>query len=301
MSQSTISTFQLFAMFPDEQTAREYLEKRLWPNGTKCPECRSMERITVRKNGYYRCNACKLDFTIRTGTIFERSHVSLDKWMAALYLFVTEPKLTSAKLSEVLAVTLKTASLVLRRIRESQTDNPFVEYRPVVGWSFYRVGDDGSIWTRHGKSGIWKPMKPTIDKYGYRSVMLCDMRGRTDKRLKRIRVCRLVCEAFKGPCPVGHECRHVIERNKLNDRAENLAWGTKQENSADMKRHGTQAYGLDHHQGKLSDADVLAILELRGKTTKASAGRKFGCSRRWIAKIWEGSARKRITYQEVIA
>jgi hypothetical protein len=49
MSKSTISTFELFALFPDEETARTYLEGRLWPSGPICPECKSSERITVRK------------------------------------------------------------------------------------------------------------------------------------------------------------------------------------------------------------------------------------------------------------
>jgi hypothetical protein len=37
MSKSTISTFELFAMFPDQEAARKYLESRLWPNGPRCP------------------------------------------------------------------------------------------------------------------------------------------------------------------------------------------------------------------------------------------------------------------------
>jgi viroplasmin and RNaseH domain-containing protein len=73
MSRSTISTFQLFEIFPDEESARQYLEGRLWPNGTICPECKSRERITTRKGGCYRCNACKMDFTVRTGTILSLS------------------------------------------------------------------------------------------------------------------------------------------------------------------------------------------------------------------------------------
>ncbi len=79
MSQSTISTYELFAMFPDQETARVYLECRLWPEGPKCAVCKSGDRITIRKGGYYRCNACQQDFTVRTGTIFERSHVPLHK------------------------------------------------------------------------------------------------------------------------------------------------------------------------------------------------------------------------------
>src|ERR1051326_5946320 len=81
MSKSTISTFKLFETFPDEQSARKYIEHRLWPDGVKCPTCKSGERITARKRGFYRCNACKLDFTVRTGTIFGRSHVKLHKWL----------------------------------------------------------------------------------------------------------------------------------------------------------------------------------------------------------------------------
>ena len=46
MSRSTISTFKLFELFPDEPSARKYLEGRLWPNGVTCPECKSKERIT---------------------------------------------------------------------------------------------------------------------------------------------------------------------------------------------------------------------------------------------------------------
>jgi hypothetical protein len=68
-------------MFPNQETARVYLEGRLWPNGPRCPVCGLGERITVRKEGFYRCNQCKEDFTVRTGTIFERSHVPLHKWV----------------------------------------------------------------------------------------------------------------------------------------------------------------------------------------------------------------------------
>lgn len=53
----TISTLQLFEMFPDEETARKYLESRLWPNGARCPVCKQGERVATRKDGYYRCHS----------------------------------------------------------------------------------------------------------------------------------------------------------------------------------------------------------------------------------------------------
>ncbi len=113
-----MSTFLFFEMFPDAESARNYLESRLWPNGPTCTVCESRDRITARKNGYYRCNQCKEDFTVRTGTILERSHVPLNKWLYAMYLLVTAPKvISSLQLSKDLGITQKSAWFVLHRIR----------------------------------------------------------------------------------------------------------------------------------------------------------------------------------------
>ena len=120
MSRSTISTFELFRLFPDQESARLYLEARRWPDGPVCPECKSGERITNRKGGYYRCNACKLDFTIRTATIFERSHIPLHKWVYAMYLLVTVRKgISSPQLAKEIGVTRKSAWFVFQRLREA--------------------------------------------------------------------------------------------------------------------------------------------------------------------------------------
>jgi transposase-like protein len=120
MSKSTISTFELFAMYPDQESARTYLEGRLWPEGPKCPVCGLGERITERTGGFYRCNQCKEDFTVRTGTIFERSHVPLHKWVYAMYLLVTARKgISSMQLAKEIGITQKSAWFVLHRLREA--------------------------------------------------------------------------------------------------------------------------------------------------------------------------------------
>ena len=120
MSKSTISTFQLFEMFPDAETARVYLEGRLWPQGARCPVCGLGERITARKGGFYRCNQCKEDFTVRTGTVFERSHIPLHKWVYAMYLLVTARKgISSMQLAKEIGVTQKSAWFMLHRLREA--------------------------------------------------------------------------------------------------------------------------------------------------------------------------------------
>ena len=116
----TISTFELFSMIPDAESARQYIEKRRWPEGVVCPKCQAKaERITVRVGGYYRCNVCDLDFTIRTNTIFERSHIPLHKWLYAMYLLVTARKgISSLQLSKEIGITQKSAWFMLQRIRE---------------------------------------------------------------------------------------------------------------------------------------------------------------------------------------
>jgi transposase-like protein len=124
MSKSTISTFELFAMFPDQESARAYLEKNLWPEGPICPVCGLGERITTRKGGFYRCNQCKEDFTVRTGTVFERSHIPLHKWIYAMYLLLTARKgISSMQLSKEIGIRQASAWFMLHRLREACGSN----------------------------------------------------------------------------------------------------------------------------------------------------------------------------------
>lgn len=125
MSKSPISTVQLFKLYPDEDSARKYLEGLLWPYGPFCPTCKKNDRLTARKSGSYRCNSCKVDFNVRTGTIFGASHVKLHHWLYAMYLLVTARKgISSIQLAKEIGVTQKTAWFVLQRLREACGNDP---------------------------------------------------------------------------------------------------------------------------------------------------------------------------------
>lgn len=125
MSKSTISTFDLFQMFPDADSARAYLEAQRWPNGPACPVCDEARRIYAKRGGFYRCNACLEEFTVRTGTVFERSKVPLNKWLYAMYLLVTSRKgISSLQLAKQIGVTQKTAWFMLQRLREACGNDP---------------------------------------------------------------------------------------------------------------------------------------------------------------------------------
>ena len=113
-----LSTYELMQMFPDEQAAFDYLIPILWAEGPVCPYCQG-KRIKERTTkNYYRCNDCLKIFTIRVGTIFERSHIPLHKWLYAMYLVVTSRKgVSSLQLSKEIGTTQKSAWFLLQRIR----------------------------------------------------------------------------------------------------------------------------------------------------------------------------------------
>lgn len=137
-----------------------------------------------------------------------------------------------------------------------------VEYRGVIGYEAYRIGDDGSPWTRHiggrnGRLGEWKPMTPHPNpKSGHLYVNL----ARDGKSIKNY-IHRMVLEAFIGLYPPGLECRHK-DGNPANNALGNLVWGTRQENNADAARHGTAYRGDRHFKAKLFDRDIPIIREL---------------------------------------
>lgn len=124
MSKVTISLHELMRKFPNEESARLYLEDRRWKGHPTCPKCESSEnqykQIRDGTAGYYRCHHCKSVYTVRTGTIFERSHIPLDKWLITFYLMVTARKgISSLQLSHELGITQKSAWFMQHRIREA--------------------------------------------------------------------------------------------------------------------------------------------------------------------------------------
>jgi transposase-like protein len=114
--------------FHDEAAAYAELEATLWPNGPACPRCGGMDRITAVRGktariGLRRCGPCKRQFTVTVGTVFERSHVPLHKWLQAVYLLCSSKKgISSHQLMRTLDVTYKTAWFMSHRLREAMRD-----------------------------------------------------------------------------------------------------------------------------------------------------------------------------------
>src|ERR1700730_6656145 len=110
-------------IFHDEAKATAHMEADRWPNGVNCPFCGSLNVHKMggkTQAGMFLCNDCRDKFTVRTGTIFERSHIPLHKWLLATHLMAAIKKgLSSLQLSRMLGITYKSAWFMSMRIREA--------------------------------------------------------------------------------------------------------------------------------------------------------------------------------------
>ena len=125
-------TFQAVLRWSEEQ-CRDFLASMRWPDGVRCPKCGSAEepytitRKTASKNKVkflYKCRSCKKQFSVTAGTIFEDSHIPLNKWLAALFLMVSSKKGISAhQLFRLLDLgSYRTAWFMAHRIREAMRE-----------------------------------------------------------------------------------------------------------------------------------------------------------------------------------
>jgi transposase-like protein len=117
-------------VFQNETKARKWLEARVWPDGPICPHCGDTENHTKLKGkehreGLYQCNACRQQFTVTVGTLFERSKIPLHIWLKATYLLMSSKKgMSTRQLSRMLGVSVKSTWFMMHRIREALRDNP---------------------------------------------------------------------------------------------------------------------------------------------------------------------------------
>ncbi len=112
-------------IFTDAEKAREHFEAIRWPEGPICPHCGTIGQATLVKGkshrpGLYQCNACREPFSVTVGTVMEKSHIPLNKWVLGFHLMASGKKGISAhQLHRQLGVTYKSAWFMAHRIREA--------------------------------------------------------------------------------------------------------------------------------------------------------------------------------------
>jgi len=128
---------ELTAHVADEAKAFELAEKIVWPEGPICPHCEnkgekkiySLQGVKDKKGrvrlGLKKCGACRKQFTVRVGTIFEDSHIPLGKWLIAIHMMCSSKKGVSAnQLKRHLGLAYSSAWFMCHRVREAMALPP---------------------------------------------------------------------------------------------------------------------------------------------------------------------------------
>lgn len=114
-------------IFHSEKAAEKHLEASRWADGVFCPHCGSTNVHRMKgktQKGMHLCNDCRDKFTVRTGTVMERSHIPLNKWLLAFRLMAGAKKgISAAELGRALGLTYKSAWFLCHRIRECMSDD----------------------------------------------------------------------------------------------------------------------------------------------------------------------------------
>lgn len=150
-------------------------------------------------------------------------------------------------------------------------------FKTIQGFPDYEIGDAGSVYSRKSE----KLLRAVVDERGRCKVNLT-IGG---KRLQQ-RIHRLVAEHFVGPAPFPTACVRHLNDNPSDNRKENLAWGTHQDNMDDKVRNGNSGKGGKNGNARLTEDQVRAIRS--GSESRIELSRKYGISPAQIARIIRG-------------
>jgi len=118
-------------IYSDENKAREHFERLQWPDGPICPHCKAVDQATQLEGkstrpGVYKCRECEKPFSVTVGTVFERSHIPLNKWLYAMHSLCSGKKGVSAhQLHRQLGITYQSSWFMCHRIREAMKPGKF--------------------------------------------------------------------------------------------------------------------------------------------------------------------------------
>jgi len=118
-----VTLVDVINLFDTDERCRELLVRLRWPNGVECPRCKmpAVELETAKQLFY--CKGCDYQFSVTSGTVFNDSHLSLQKWFLATLLLCEAKKGMSAnQIKRTLGVSYKTAWYLCHRIRFAMTE-----------------------------------------------------------------------------------------------------------------------------------------------------------------------------------
>ena len=176
--------------FTDETKAREWLESQLWPEGPVCPHCGTIDNATAihTRPDWYQCNdpECRSQFTVMVGTLFERSHIPLNKWLMAAFLLCASKKgISTHQMHRMIGVSYKSTWFMMHRLREAMREGHFSG--PLGGQNKVVEADEtfvgGKAKNRKGKVPPKEPVLSLVERGGkVRSHHVGDVSAKTLRR-----------------------------------------------------------------------------------------------------------------------
>jgi transposase-like protein len=154
-----------FTAFKSEDDAIAMLESLRWPNGPACPHCGGADpyRLTARtvtpgkrsaRPGLWKCRACRKQFTVKVGTIFESSHIPVSKWLMAIHLICASKKGMSAlQFQRMLGMTYRSAWFMAHRLRHAMAEDGTFQLDGIVEADETYVGARHKRGTKRGRPG----------------------------------------------------------------------------------------------------------------------------------------------------
>ncbi len=125
-----MNLIDIHTLFPTDERCRELLVRLRWPEGPRCPRCKAdVVELETDKQLFY-CKDCDYQFTVTAGTIFNDSHLPLDKWFIATLLLCEAKKgMSACQIQRTLGVSYKTAWYLCHRIRAAmrEVDRPMLD------------------------------------------------------------------------------------------------------------------------------------------------------------------------------
>ena len=127
--QKEMGIVEFVEKYKDENSCREFLFKKRFPNGFVCPKCGSVSYGLIVKRNLYQCKDCRYQCSVTAGTVMHKTHIPLNKWFIAMYLLAKDKRGYSAlSLGSELGLTYKSAWFLLKRLQTAmgQRDSEYV-------------------------------------------------------------------------------------------------------------------------------------------------------------------------------
>ena len=175
-SNNGLNLLSIAEHFSSEESARAFLEKSLWPDGAICPHCNSRKayKLTAKpaskrpvRRGVYKCGECREQYTVTVNTIFEHSHIPLNKWLLTIHLMCASKKGISAhQIHRMLGITYKCAWFMCHRIRYAMSGELREKLMGVVECDETYVGGKGKTQFKGRATGATRTAVVSVVKRG---------------------------------------------------------------------------------------------------------------------------------------